>query len=268
MIVKNEDRFVWYAVNSTLPYVDRFIIFDTGSTDKTVAVIKTIKSGKIDFYQKYDASSAHLSSYRKEQADMVKKGWLWLVDADEVYPRATAATVVAKMNSPSRLPGIIVRRYDLLGDIYHYQRETVGSYSHFGITGHYVLRCLDKDTFTNIEVLGNYPREYFAEKGKPVIDLGKAKFFFVEKRIFHAAYLIRSTAGSILFNTLNRRKYKIELGLPVNRGQQPEIFSAPRPDIVPDVTGKRSLTYMVAASILTPVKIAKRKLFSLFNSLI
>ena len=34
MVVKNEDRFIWYALNSVLPYVDKVIIFYTGSTQK------------------------------------------------------------------------------------------------------------------------------------------------------------------------------------------------------------------------------------------
>jgi len=32
MIVKNEEQWVWYALQSILPYVDKVIVYDTGST--------------------------------------------------------------------------------------------------------------------------------------------------------------------------------------------------------------------------------------------
>ena len=48
-LVANEERFVWYALQSVLPYVDQVMVWDTGSTDKTVEIIKAIKSPKIIF---------------------------------------------------------------------------------------------------------------------------------------------------------------------------------------------------------------------------
>ena len=47
MIVKNEDQWVFYAINSVLPYVDELIITDTGSTDHTLELIRSIHSPKI-----------------------------------------------------------------------------------------------------------------------------------------------------------------------------------------------------------------------------
>ena len=41
-LVMNEDRFIWYAVMSVIDYVDKILIFDTGSTDGTVRIIKGI----------------------------------------------------------------------------------------------------------------------------------------------------------------------------------------------------------------------------------
>lgn len=258
MIAKNEDRFIWYAIKSVLPFVDKFIIFDTGSSDKTISVINSIKSPKINFVKKKKVSPALITSYRQEQINLVKSGWLWLVDADEIYPTKTALAVVSAFKSLKGFMGVIIHRYDLLGDVYHYQRETVGSYNQFGKIGHFVLRALDKDAFPGLEVKGFYPREYFAEKGHSVKERGKDKFFFVEDRLFHAAYLRRSTQGSILLNTLNRHKYKIELGKPVNPAFLPEVFSSNRPKIVPVVTQKRSLIYLILAILITPIKILKR----------
>src|SRR3989338_2629501 len=166
MIVKNEDRFVLYSIASVIGFVDRFIIFDTGSSDNTVKIIKGIKSPKIIFRQKSAGSGGKLAVLRQEQADLVKNGWVWIVDADEVYPEKTSEKIVNRVQSGNSLTGIIVHRYDLLGDIYHCQDESVGSYNQFGKTGHYVLRLINKDNIGKLEVKGSYPNEYFAENGK------------------------------------------------------------------------------------------------------
>lgn len=64
MIVKNEDQFIWYAISSVLPYVDKFIIFDTGSTDKTVEIIRLFKDKKIVFKQKEKVDALGLAALR------------------------------------------------------------------------------------------------------------------------------------------------------------------------------------------------------------
>jgi glycosyltransferase involved in cell wall biosynthesis len=47
MVVKNEDQWIWYSIQSVLQYVDKILITDTGSTDHTVEIIKSIKSPKL-----------------------------------------------------------------------------------------------------------------------------------------------------------------------------------------------------------------------------
>jgi len=46
-LVKNEENFIWYAINSVLPFVDKIMIWDNDSTDKTIEIIKSIHSPKI-----------------------------------------------------------------------------------------------------------------------------------------------------------------------------------------------------------------------------
>ena len=43
MVVKNEDRFVWYAISSILKCADTFLIADTGSEDDTIKIIEEMK---------------------------------------------------------------------------------------------------------------------------------------------------------------------------------------------------------------------------------
>ncbi|OGG23189.1 hypothetical protein A3B48_00180 [Candidatus Gottesmanbacteria bacterium RIFCSPLOWO2_01_FULL_40_10] len=263
MVVKNEDRFVWYGINSVLPYVDRFLITDTGSTDKTVEIIKAIKDEKIALTRKEKVTPALLTRYRQEQIDKTETAWLWLVDGDEVYPEKTAQKIRRIMSEGDKYDGIIAHRFDLLGDIYHRQRETVGSYNQFGLRGHYVLRCLRVKAFSDLNVLGDYPDEYFADGAVHVKKRGRDRFALVQEPLFHSMYLQRSTAGKKLQNVLNRQNYKIELGLAVNPENLPDIFFAIRPPIVPEVLGKISVIYLIAAALITPVKILKRKLMEI-----
>ena len=152
----------------------------------------------------------------------------------------------------------------MLGDVYHCQDEKVGSYNHFGITGHYVLRLINKNHFPRLEVLGKYPNEYFADSKGSIKKRDKEHFAIIDDRIFHSMYLQRSTKGSILPYVLNRQKYKIELGIPIKRSLLPEVYIVQHTDLVPDVLNQRSIFYFIIACILTPVKKLKRKLVHWF----
>lgn len=261
MVVKNEDRFVWYAITSVLPYVRQFIIFDTGSTDNTVSIIRSFSDKKIIFQEKGGVNAHELVQLRQKQIEMTKTDWIWIVDGDEVYPQKTVKKVLNKLSKEKSLYGIIVHRYDLLGDIYHYQDETVGSYNQFGKIGHYVLRLINRGVIDRLQVLGEYPNEYFADKeGRSIKTHGKDKFVFVEERIFHAMYLLRSSSGGNLAKMLNRRKWRIELGKKIDERELPEVFFQKRPGIVPAVTQKMSLEYELLANLITPIKRIKRAL--------
>ena len=41
-LVKNEENFVGYAIKSVVDFVDKVIVFDTGSTDKTIETVQSL----------------------------------------------------------------------------------------------------------------------------------------------------------------------------------------------------------------------------------
>jgi len=46
-LIKNEENFVWYALNSVIDYVDEIKIgLDSGTSDKTEEIIRNIKNSK------------------------------------------------------------------------------------------------------------------------------------------------------------------------------------------------------------------------------
>lgn len=261
MVVKNEDKFIWYAISSVLPYVDRFLIFDTGSKDKTIEIINSFKDGKIEFLQKETKDIGKLRQIQIEETDT---SWFWIVDGDEIYHSSLCKEIVNIVeNEGKNLEGIVVGRYDLMGDIYHFQDESVGTYNLFGRWGHLVLRLINKKNIAGLHLEGKYPYEgYYGENEKELTTHNAQKFYFTEGKLFHAMYLQRSTLGKSLSDTLHRNKYKIELGRCIKDVRLiPEVFYQPHPVFVPDSSQKRSIFYELAAYLLTPIKIIKRNLW-------
>lgn len=268
MVVKNEDRFIWYAISSVLPHVGRFLIFDTGSTDKTVDIINSFGSKRIEFQSKIAKDAKDISDLRQEQIEKTESDWFWVVDGDEVYTKSLCEEIVeAVERDGKRLEGIVVGRYDLLGDIYHYQDESVGAYNLFDRRGHFVLRLINKKNIPGLHMEGVYPYEgYYDKDGVEIINHDAKKYYFTQSRLFHAMYLSRSTLGTSLSGTMHRNKWKVELGKTFSKDIIfPEVFETTRPDYIPTVTERRAFFYTMLALLITPIKIIKRKVWRIFK---
>jgi len=260
MVVKNEDQWIWFAIQSILPYVDTLLITDTGSTDNTLEIIGGIKSDKIKLTTKKISSPSELTSIRQKQIDETKTPWIWIVDGDEIYPERTAQEIIRAVQA-NRHEGILVRRHDLLGDIYHAQHESVGQYSLFGHRGHMLVRLVNRDKIKGLHYQGDYPLEgFFDQAENSILEHNPSDWYLTENYLYHTMYLKRSSEGANLSTVLHRNKFKIERGLSVN-SKPPEVFSLPHPSLVPDPLTHRSLAYNLAAYLITPIKQLKRKLF-------
>ncbi len=258
MVLKNEDQWVWFAIQSVLPHATQLLITDTGSSDNTVRVIKCISSSKIKFTQISVNTPLDVTAVRQRQIKETKTDWIWIVDGDEVYPSSTAKEVVKA--TTGRYEGIAVRRYDLMGDVYHRQRESIGEYNLFGQRGHLVSRLFNLKQIKGLHVAGDYPLEgYHDSENVLTQNRDKANWYITNNYLYHAMYLQRSSMGSNLKGVFNRSKYKIEQGIQITE-ELPEVFSLKRPSIVPDPTLTRSMSYEVAASVITPIKNLKRTL--------
>lgn len=247
MIVKNDDLWVHHAIASILPYVDHFLITDTGSSDHTISQIKTIKSTKI---QLTSVKTTDITKVRGLQLTQTKTDWLWMIDGDEIFPQSVCQEIINHLNP--KLAGIIVKRYDCLGDIYHYQPdESVGAYSLPGVTGHYNLRLVNC-RIPGLHLSGIYPNEGFYDQTNRALVTYPANNFYVTKNGYiHTTYLTRSSLGSNLSGTLHRKKYKIEWGKKLPQ----EIVHS-----LPATFPKRGHLYNLQAALVTPIKIIKRKL--------
>lgn len=134
-LVRNEEYFVRAALASVLPIATRVLVYDTGSSDRTLEEIATLRSAKIEVVQKTDASPRRLTEYRNEMIEQTTTEWFWLVDGDEIYPARALARLEREL---SRVPDwvhriVVCRRhfvqslnfitlYDGLGRIYRSRR--------------------------------------------------------------------------------------------------------------------------------------------------
>lgn len=261
-LVKNEERFIWYSIMSVLPYVDRIMIWDTGSTDKTIEIINSISSPKIIFKE---VGNVDANSFTNMRQEMIKKTpseftWIMILDGDEIWTSKNIkiATDFAKKNP--KLESIVVRTHNLVGDIYHKASEIFGNYRLAGQTGHLNLRFMNTKTIKGLHAhLPHGQIGYFDENKTLIQDRSPDKIKFLDLHYAHATHLPRSSAD---IKTIKRSfKKKYELGEKIKKTDIPEVFfSSDKPDIVPDVTNKAPFFYWIKAAIITPPRLIKRLL--------
>lgn len=259
MIVKNEERFVGYAILAVLPYVEEFIFYDTGSTDDTLEIVRKLKTQnpKIKLKTISIHSPNDIGSLRLQQIKETKTPWFLLVDGDEVWPAGELEKLlqftigdqtVDCLHEPPY--AMVNHTRNCVGDIYHYLPESFGHYHLLGRTGHYNIRLMKT---LNYEVKGTYPDEGYYYQGK-LINEKDDWLAFSEAWYLHATHLERSGRGVQLNAiTLGRRKRIYSLGIPFNSSELPEVIFQDDKTL-PDITNKRSLGFVVKAILADLVR--------------
>lgn len=276
-LVRNEERWVWYAINSAIDFLDKILVWDTGSTDKTVQIIKLInkvccsamESPKISFRQYGPVTPETFVKARQEMLEKTKADWLFLLDGDEIWTKEGIGTVVkAIQEKGDKIESIVVKTINFVGDVYHYQEEEAGKYEITGKRGHYNLRAI------NLKIPGLHAdlphgrQGYFDGEGRPIQERDPQKILFLPVSYFHTTYLPRSSKDSEVPLRAKKRKYEIGLQLPKNI-KYPEVFYCEatssaylkRPKIVPDPWIRMSKIELARAAIQTPFKKLKRRIF-------
>jgi hypothetical protein len=113
-----------------------------------------------------------------------------------------------------------------------------------GQTGLFSLRLVNCH-IPGLKIKGAYPLEGFVDANEDrLVDYPGDRFYFTHHRFLHTSFLKRSSTGSVLHDTLYRRKYKIELGTQLPTEMCPENYNFPH----------RSFTYILLATLITPIK--------------
>lgn len=259
-LVCNEENYLWYAVMSVVDFVDKVLIWDTGSTDKTVEIINQIikvKGDKVEFRELGPVDKEEFTQIRQKMLDQSKCDWVLIVDGDEVWLEDSLRKLTdAIQNQGDQLQAIAVPFYSLVGDVYHYQEEEAGKYQLLGKKGHLTIRAINAK-IPGLHTKNPYGSEgYFDGKEKPIQELGEGKVVFLEAPYFHFTHLKRSSSKMWV------KKYKHELGKAF-----PEDFSFPQILYKEGPLGgfnpwnKRGKRYILISLLCWPLIRLKRAIF-------
>jgi len=205
-LIKNEEVWIKSALESVLPFVNRQLVWDTGSTDKTVSIIKTIRSDKIDFKQCGSVNRRELIELRREQIRQTKTSWILIVDGDEIWPKKHLIQLIKAMEKakPETI-ALVNRTRNCVKDINHYLPESEGRYQIGPWSGHLNIRAIKN--LPGLTVAGEYPNEAYIFNGKKIQDQPE-KLEFVDTWYYHLTHLKRTDWWRSLWTFDRLRKFK------------------------------------------------------------
>ncbi len=260
-LVKNEENFIWYALQSVLPFVDKIMVWDTGSEDKTVEIIKSIKSPKIDFVEKGSVDSETHTTLRAEmlqKTDKQKYGWLMILDGDEIWGESEILKMIQYANEKAPA-AVVVRTINFVGDLYHKLSESSGKYEIAGQKGNIAIRLINL-SLKNLKVINPHGGQTYTTSGIAVQDLPPEQLLFSNDLFyFHTTHLKRSTLDNKTLKRSFKRKY--ELGEKVYKKELPKILFQKHPQIVPDNTEPMNIGVFLHCLLETIPKRFKRRFF-------
>ncbi len=270
-IVKNEEKWIWYAIESIRNIAQEILIYDTGSTDKTVEIIKTFRDKKIKFEEKGSVDSKGLVSLRRQQLKRTKTEWFLILDGDEIWSESAKKELVQKLKTANSEDwGVVIRAWNFIGDVYHLHPESAlyhWPYAPKDYIGWANLRIIKTST-PGLNITGNYPLEAYCDSEfTPIQNYGLKHLIFLNNRYYHTTYLVRSTNRKADKTVLNRLyKNKQELGTSVGKNFiYPQAFFKKAPSIVDNPWRKRSALELAASIVQTPIKETRRRIFNLYN---
>lgn len=257
-IVHNEENFIWFSLMSVVDFVDKILVWDTGSTDETAKIIeevKRIKGDKIEFRQVGETSPEQFTLMRQKMLEESKCDWILILDGDEVWWEESIKSLVNKINKDGDVvDGIVVPMIVPVGDIYHLQEDSAGEYCLLDRKGHFSLRAINRK-ITGLHVNLPYGQEGFYDTNNLPVQERK-KILFLKAPYLHTTHLKRST---------QKRKYnkvKYELGQSISGEYKfPEVFYKEYPSFIRSPWVKMSGMEYVKASILTPLRKIKRSIY-------
>lgn len=265
-LVKNEERYLWYSVSSIVPFVDKVLLWDTGSTDGTLDICRTLENRfpeKINFRQVKQESAKDFTKVRQDMLDETDADWFLIVDGDEVWWEGSINKVIEKITNHSyKLESIVVPNYLLIGDIFHYQEDAAGRYHLAGKVGHYNQRAFKKN-IPGLHSANPHGKWGWADReGKMIQDRDPEKILFVDAPYLHFSFLQRAGEKLKDLDVIKRKlKLKYELGTSFQKDfYYPEVFFRPRPKIVLSPWERMDTSFKIRAFIETPLRRAKRRI--------
>lgn len=256
-IICNEENFIWFAIMSVVDFVDRVLVYDTGSTDKTVEIIRKIreiKGDKVDFKEVGSIDKFEFPKVRQKMLDYSDCDWILILDGDEIWWEKSIKRLVGEINNRgNKIDGIVVPMVVPVGDIYHFQEEVAGKYELLDRRGHLSLRAINKN-ISGLHVDWPYGKEtYLDGDNRPVQE--RKGIIFLNTPFLHVTHLKRSSVKR------KQDKFKYELGNKISSDYKfPEVFYEYYPKIISSPWSRISGHRLLKAKVLTPVRKLKRRL--------
>lgn len=265
-IVKNEDRYIWFALMSVVDYLDKILIWDSGSTDNTVKIIdevSRIKGSKIEFREIGDVNKASFTKARQKMLDESNCDWLFILDGDEVWWENSIKKVTDKVKKNGDELDLIITPYkSIVGDVYHFQEEAAGKYNLSGRKGHLNVRAINR-RIPGLHVDMPYGREgYFDSDNNKIQDRDPKRILFLNESYLHFSNIKRSSLDSGDDEVMQRvKKIKHEIGIKFSPDFiYPEVLYKDRPGIVSSPWKPMSSGFKLRATLETPLRKLKRRL--------
>ncbi len=262
-LVKNEQRWLWYALMSVIDQVDEILVWDTGSTDKTPEVVKCINSPKIKFREVGPVDPAGHTAARQRMLEATDADWIMILDGDEIWWHDSLAAHLQAIREHRDLSALISPVINLVGDIYH-QEGPVASHYHIGeYRGAFNIRFINR-RIPGLHISNPHGRQEYRDDHDTALQyFPPRKLHLVNKTYLHTTHLSRSVTRFMDKNTLKRGfKYRFEFGRSFGRDFiYPEVLYLPQPDMVPDPWTRRSMDYLSRCLLYEPARRVK-KLFA------
>jgi len=263
-LLKNEEKWLWYSVTSVIDNIDRVLLWDTGSTDGSIEIVKELIKKypeKVVFKSRPQKTAEEFTQVRQEMLDETKSDWFLILDADEIWWQDSIQKVVNEIqDADSKTESIVVPTINLVGDIFHFQEEAAGRYKFGSRVGHFNLRAVNKN-IPGLHAQGPHGlMGWVDDKGKMIQDRDGAIFLNVP--YLHATHLQRAgkRKDSDVIKRKKKLKYEIGESLPKDF-YYPEVFFKSRPKIVPSPWSTMTCGFKFRAFFETPLRKAKRRIY-------
>ena len=265
-LVKNEARWLWYSVSSVVEYVDKILLWDSGSTDETLEIIKELRKkypNKIDFKERKINSAEEFTQVRQEMLDETTSDWFLVVDGDEVWWDDSIRKVAELIRGKGdNLESIVVPTINPVGDIFHRQEEKAGRYKFGSRVGHYNLRAV-KRSIPGLHSQGVHGVWGWVDgENRMIQDRDPKKIGYIDAPYLHLTHLERAALGKDkdVIKRKGKMKYEIGRNFPLDF-YYPEAFFRERPDILPSPWKTMDMKFKFVSYIETPLRKIKRRVW-------
>lgn len=208
MVVKNEDRWIWFAIMSVIDFLDKLIIYDTGSRDHTNEIIcEIIKNekykNKIIYEQIENVSVENFYKVRQKQIDVTTTDYFMVIDGDEIWYKDSLKELDEILTN--KKPQLIATKFiNVCGDIFHYRLDSRETYCINGETGAITIRVYSMK-IPGISCGGVYGVEGYIDSDGIAVQEHNYFTIIQNGKYFHTSLLNRSSAQNGDFSIKYRR---------------------------------------------------------------